>query len=153
MEIWVRWPTIKGLHGAKQTSVPNTSRPPSNSSSRGVSPAPLEHRALLKLEAQLCASVGDYKGMINKAQQLSAANKSCFAQPTHRSTSVYSGDESDSVSSMSRGHFGGFGTVKFDMNGNSLADCSQSGHTLVSSPSATLLAPSVDCFWLKGRGT
>ncbi len=54
----VRWHTLRGLIGAGTPSgppsVPTTSRPPSSCSSRGESPSPLEKKALLKLEAQLC---------------------------------------------------------------------------------------------------
>ncbi len=75
LELLMKWQGLKEKQETRHTSRPSSSRPPSATSSRGISPSPLEHKALLKLEAQLCASVGDYRGMVTKAQQLSAANK------------------------------------------------------------------------------
>ncbi len=94
LELMMKWQDLREKQGARQASQVGSSRPASAASSRGVSPSPLEHKALLKLEAQVCASMGDYRGMIKRAQQLSAANKNYSAQPIQCGVSSCSEHES-----------------------------------------------------------
>ncbi len=73
-----------GFRERQQThlaSESGSSRPASVVSSRGISPSSLEHKTLLKLETQICASMRCYKGIVHRAQQLSAVNKNYVAHP------------------------------------------------------------------------
>ncbi len=74
-ELLMKWQSLRDQQDPGHASHLSSSRPASAASSRGASPSPLERKALLKLEAQICASMGDYQGMIKRAQQLSATNK------------------------------------------------------------------------------
>ncbi len=117
LELMMKWYNLKEKQENRHASQPSFSRPASAASSRGISPSPLEHKALLKLEAQICASMGDYKGMITRAQQLSAANKNYTAQPTHCSASACSEHASDhSCGHMNQlGTHGNMGAIQFDL--------------------------------------
>ncbi len=74
-ELLMKWRSLRDKQDPRPASQFSSSRPASAASSRAASPSPLEHKALLKLEAQICASMGDYQGMIKRAQKLSAASK------------------------------------------------------------------------------
>ena len=59
LELLGTWRDLREKQSPRPASQVCSSRPASAASSRGASPSPLEHKALLKLEAQICASMGD----------------------------------------------------------------------------------------------
>ncbi len=60
-ELLMKWQSLRDQHDPCPASLFSSSRPASAASSRGASPSPLDRKALLKLEAQICASMSIIK--------------------------------------------------------------------------------------------